>query len=312
MANFRMLDEKSLSHQHPAERSPQPTVAAVTAATATAEHVSPMTEPVRLREARATTVAGGILSPAEHPPPSPVATASTVSKPTKAAAKRTADGDDVDSKHFNDHIDVDYGGSVGCATLCLLVIPVATHCGSSYVIHTIGSRSQRAMRDSDMRLLGGYQLALPPPAPGKPTSCPYGPRACSVAGILFQFQVIRCWGRPSTTGTPAHLFWLGPEYYAVGRGLWRLCRAMHAHVHDAQVCTSPQKLNCRRASHCGGSAPRTTGCGWGLNLERRPCCCDTHLLARSLQATTARTGRLLSRPETGAGRGSASATRLGC
>lgn len=109
MANFRMLDEKSLSHQHPAERSPQPTVAAVTAATATAEHVSPMTEPVRLREARATTVAGGILSPAEHPPPSPVATASTVSKPTKAAAKRTADGDDVDSKHFNDHIDVDYG-----------------------------------------------------------------------------------------------------------------------------------------------------------------------------------------------------------
>ena len=33
------------------------------------------------------------------------------------------------------------------------------------------------------------------PTPGKTTSCPYGHRAgCSVAGILFQYQVIRCWG----------------------------------------------------------------------------------------------------------------------
>ena len=101
MANFRVLDENSLSHQHSAEQSPQPTVTA--AATATAE--------------------------AEHPPPSTVATASTIIKPTKAAAKRTADGDDVDSKHFNDHMDSDYGGSVvqHCACLCSLSPPTAAH-----------------------------------------------------------------------------------------------------------------------------------------------------------------------------------------
>jgi len=108
MASFRLLDDDSLSHQHP--------TAGLLQAQTAGRRVT-----VESPEAT-TTAAGAILSPAERPSPSLAAAASAgvgaattavaVIRPTTAAAKRTADGDDVDSKHFNDHSDTDYGTSV--------------------------------------------------------------------------------------------------------------------------------------------------------------------------------------------------------
>lgn len=105
MASFRLLDDDSLSHQHP--------TAGLLQAQTAGRRVT-----VESPEAT-TTAAGAILSPAERPSPSLAAAASAgvgaattavaVIRPTTAAAKRTADGDDVDSKHFNDHSDTDYG-----------------------------------------------------------------------------------------------------------------------------------------------------------------------------------------------------------